>query len=404
MKKYENRIVIVTRETRLEKVLVAQNTVSQAKFYINSLGGDFDEYREEHDQYGISVRQARHGLDEIGNLQLLDRKYLSNFIFAPSDIVVVIGQDGLVANTLKYLNEQPVIGVNPDLARWDGVLLPFKPEDAAKIVAETIAGKRKIEDVVMARAKVQDGQELLAVNDFFIGQKTHTSARYVIKYGGLKEPQSSSGVIVSTGLGSTGWMKSIIAGASRINGSVIGRPYGGRQEAENLTEVDDEPSEVMPIMMLQDAGNFSKARGIEDEEMCFAAESVPDEIYAPLQEEVRPRASRVLRSTFSHHDYEKEAKLAKKKKTFGPSELSKVVGKWSSTELIFAVREPFPSKSTGTNIVFGTISPNEPLKIESLMGENGVIFSDGIENDYIAFNSGAEVVIGLADKRGHMVL
>ena len=81
-----------------------------------------------------------------------------------------------------------------------------------------------------------------------------------------------------------------------------------------------------------------------------------------------------------------------------------MVGKWSSTELIFAVREPFPSKSTGTNIVFGTISPNEPLRIESLMGENGVIFSDGIENDYITFNSGAEAVIGLADKRGRMVV
>lgn len=32
------------------------------------------------------------------------------------DIVVVIGQDGLVANTLKYLDGQPVIAINPDPA------------------------------------------------------------------------------------------------------------------------------------------------------------------------------------------------------------------------------------------------------------------------------------------------
>jgi NAD kinase len=396
LKKFENRIVVVTRETRLEKVLVAQNTVSQAKFYINSLGGDFDEYREEHDQYGGSVREARKNLEEIGNLQLLDRKYLSNFIFAPSDIVVVIGQDGLVANTLKYLNGQPVIGVNPDPARWDGVLLPFKPEDAAKIVAETVAGRRKIEDVVMARVKVQNGQELLAVNDFFIGQKTHTSARYVIKYGGLKEPQSSSGVIVSTGLGSTGWMKSIIAGATRINGSVIGRPYGGKQEAEDLTEVDEEESLMQDFMTEADMDvDFLETQDSEDDEMIRLASAVPmRKLYNPP-----PRAMRTSRIIF-----DRETKLADKKKTFGPSELSKVVGKWSSTELIFAVREPFPSKSTGTNIVFGTIPPDEPLKIESLMGENGVIFSDGIEDDYIVFNSGAEAVIGLADKRGHMVV
>jgi hypothetical protein len=257
----------------------------------------------------------------------------------------------------------------------------------------------------MARAKVQDGQELLAVNDFFIGQKTHTSARYVIKYGGLKEPQSSSGVIVSTGLGSTGWMKSIIAGASRINGSVIGRPYGGRQEADDLTEVDEEPKELMMAMAAEEEPD-------EDDVMCDFADAAPMVKMATLREAAfRAEAGapvamlmRAPRDSFFRSRFENERKLASKKKTFGPSELSKVVGKWSSTELIFAVREPFPSKSTGTNIVFGTISPNEPLRIESLMGENGVIFSDGIENDYIAFNSGAEAVIGLADKRGRMVV
>jgi hypothetical protein len=378
---------------------MAQNTVSQAKFYINSLGGDFTEYKEEHDNYGGSVQRARRELEELGNIQLLDRKYLPNFIFAPNDIVVVIGQDGLVANTLKYLDGQPVIGVNPDTSRWDGVLLPFEPKDAARIVSETIAGKRKIEEVVMARAKIQNGQELLAVNDFFIGQKTHTSARYVIKYGGLKEPQSSSGVIVSTGLGSTGWMKSIISGASRINDSVIGRPYGGRQEADNLTavdeeEIDEEIIEPMPIMMAQMEEPCMEESEADYDEMAYDAAPVPA---APA-----PMQAMMVRGITG--GFAKEAKLARKKKTFGPSELSKVVGKWSSTELIFAVREPFPSKSTGTNIVFGTISPEEPLRIESLMGENGVIFSDGIENDYIAFNSGAEAVIGLADKRGRMVV
>ena len=397
MKKFENRIVVVTRETRLEKVLVAQNTVSQAKFYINSLGGDFNEYKEEHDQYGGSVQQARKGLEELGNIQLLDRRYLPNFIFAPLDIVVVIGQDGLVANTLKYLDGQPLIGVNPDKSRWDGVLLPFEPKDAAKIVAETIAGRRRIEEVVMARAKVQNGQELLAVNDFFIGQKTHISARYVIKYGGLKEPQSSSGVIVSTGLGSTGWMKSIIAGASRISGSVIGRPYGGKQEADDLTEIDEDIPAPAQEGMEEIA--LMVAPVLEDRDVQYDAE--PAGMSAPAAKPIR---GFMQARTRSDEDFKKTLHLIKRKKTFGPSELSKVVGKWSSTELIFAVREPFPSKSTGTNLVFGTITPDEPLRIESLMGENGVIFSDGIESDFLVFNSGTEAVIGLADKRGRMVV
>jgi NAD kinase len=394
MKKFENRIVIITRETRLEKVLMNQNTVSQAKFYIKQLGGDFDEYQAEHDQYGNSVQSVRRGIEELGNIQDLDRKYLPNFIFAPDDIVVVVGQDGLVANTIKYLEGQPVVGVNPDTGRWDGILLPFVPADAAKIVAETAAGKRKIEEITMARARVQNGQELLAVNDFFIGQKTHISARYVIKYAGLKEPQSSSGVIISTGMGSTGWMKSIIAGATRINASVIGRPYGGKQEAENLTEEDDE------IMMKETS--WFKGPPMEK----FAPNEI-DEI-APSQMDMMVEASMQMEMAAPAQMRDRKVKkligFARKKKTFGPSELSKVVGKWSSEELIFAVREPFPSKSTGTNLVFGTISPGEPLRIESLMGENGVIFSDGIESDYITYNSGTEAAISLADKRGHIVV
>jgi NAD kinase len=392
MKKFENRIVIVTRATRLEKVLESQNTISQARFYVNQLGSDFDEYEAEHNQYGDSLRLVRRGMEELGNIQLLDRKFLPNFMFSPDDMVVVVGQDGLVANTLKYLAGQPVIGINPDSERWDGVLLPFKPADASRIVEETILGRRKYEEVTMARASVQNGQELLAVNDFFIGQKTHTSARYVIKYGGLKESQSSSGVIVSTGLGSTGWMKSVLAGASRISASVIGRPYGASQERDDATEVDEEEYADKAAGIDSVVYNLAAAPA----EMAVRKVQASDfaDSALPLQEEAVKSGSRFL----------KAARLSKKKKTYGPSELSKVVGKWSSGELIFAVREPFPSKTTGTNLVFGTVSMGEPLRIESLMGENGVIFSDGIESDFISFNSGTEVIITLADKRGKMVV
>ncbi|ULQ58565.1 sugar kinase [Brucepastera parasyntrophica] len=376
MKKYENRVIIVTRATRLERVLSAQNTVSQARFYIKQLGGDFDEYEQEHNQYGVSVKNVRQQLDGLANIQILDRNYLPNFIFAPDDIIVVIGQDGLVANTIKYLQDQPVIGINPDASRWDGILLPFTPVDAACIVDETISGKRKTEAVTMAKARVQNGQELYAVNDFFIGQRTHISARYILKYNGYREPQSSSGIIVSTGLGSTGWMKSIIAGAKRISSSVIGSPYGSGQENEAVCQIDEELAEEEEVLM-QDS---------------YAEAAMPSAVRASPAPERKQMVEKVF------------MKNMRKKKEYGPSELTQVIGKWGSRELVFAVREPFPSKTTGTTLVFGKISESEPLRIESLMGENGVIFSDGIENDYIAFNSGTEAVISLADKKGCLVI
>jgi NAD kinase len=409
MKKLENRVVIVVRETRLEKVLSVQNTVSQAKFYINQLGGDFDEYETEHTRYNASVKKTRQDLDAVANIQILDRQYLPNFIFAPGDIVVAVGQDGLVANILKYLDGQPLVAVNPDPARWDGVLLPFGPENVVKIVEETAAGKRRFEEVTMAKAKIQNGQELLAVNDFFIGQRGHASARYVIKYGGVKEPQSSSGVIVSTGLGSTGWMKSIIAGANRISTSVIGRPYGSSMESEGLSMEDVEVREQERLkeraikgVMLERAlldDTFTEEPApleMDEEERSFLEQSLMDAEADYLEEAPLPLRALSVRD-FS-------GKPVKQKKSYGPSELASVVGKWSSKELLFAVREPFPSKTTGTNMVFGKITPGETLRIESLMGENGVIFSDGIESDFIAFNSGAEALITIAEKKGLMVV
>jgi hypothetical protein len=36
----------------------------------------------------------------------------------------------------------------------------------------------------------------------------------------------------------------------------------------------------------------------------------------------------------------------------------------------------------------------------SQMAENGVVFSDGIEADYLEFNSGTRASIGVAEKQG----
>ena len=220
----ENRIILVTRTTRLEELIARFNTIEQAKFYIEHLGADFSDYEAEHHTYKDALHQTEMQLRELGRVQVLDRAFLTNFIFGNDDTVVVLGQDGLVANTLKYLGGHPVVAVNPDSKRWDGVLLPFQVPDVRTIVAEVFAGLRSMREITMAQATLNNGQKLYGVNDLFIGQKTHVSARYEISIEGKQERQSSSGLIVSTGLGSTGWLKSVLAGARGI-GSAFGKPF-----------------------------------------------------------------------------------------------------------------------------------------------------------------------------------
>ena len=72
-------------------------------------------------------------------------------------------------------------------------------------------------------------------------------------------------------------------------------------------------------------------------------------------------------------------------------------------KLSFVVREPFPSNTTDATVVFGTIGEGDPFRVLSKMPENGVIFSDGMEEDAIEFNSGVEVNIGMSEWKGCLV-
>ena len=209
----ENKIVLVVRATRLANLQARFATKQQARFYVKRLGADFSDYEQEDETYQHAIREAQQALSEIGRAQVIQRVMLPNFIFGPEDTVVTLGQDGLVANTIKYLDGQPLIGVNPDPRRYDGQLLPFQVRDLPKILPEVFARRRPIRQVSMALARLNTGLTLHAVNDLFIGPRSHGSARYCLHSGAKKESQSSSGVIVSTGLGSTGWLRSLITGA-----------------------------------------------------------------------------------------------------------------------------------------------------------------------------------------------
>ena len=66
----------------------------------------------------------------------------------------------------------------------------------------------------------------------------------------------------------------------------------------------------------------------------------------------------------------------------------------------FAVREPFPSRTSQTSLVYGRLTKSARLSVRSLMPENGVIFSDGVEADRLEFNAGTEAQITLAERQG----
>ncbi len=328
----DNKIVLVTRPTRLAELKVRFHTVSQTRFYLEHQNADFTDYVREDETYRHALSEAQAALAQIGRVQTIDRSFLPNYVFAPEDSIVALGQDGLVANTLKYLNGQPVVGVNPDPERWDGRLLPFQVQDLAKVMLEVVLRKRPTQSVTMAKASLNNGQALYGVNDLFIGPKTHGSARYLLQSGKASEIQSSSGVIVSTGMGSTGWLKSLLTGAA-----AIAQSSGSARVRQATREASGQ-----------------KGPG----------------------EQGSPNLRLNVKSEFP----------------------------WDADHLLYTVREPFPTKTTGASLVFGRVTRDMPLILESRMAENGVIFSDGMEKDFLQFNSGTRAVIGIAERKGVLVV
>jgi NAD kinase len=305
------KVVIVTRRTELEELVTRFNTAPQARFYLEHAGQAFEPIAARHARYHAVLESVRRAVPRGLKSQVIDRAFLSQFLFGEADLVMTVGPDGLVVNVAKYLEAQPVFALNPDPGSIDGLLLPFTVERFADAFRRTLQGQQPLRSVTMAQARLNDGQSLLAFNDLFIGARSHVSARYEIAQGGRRETQSSSGIIVSTGAGSTGWLKSVYAGAAAVVTALGGQ--------------------VQPP---------------------------PDQGRLP----------------------------------------------WDIDHLIYSVREPFPSKATQTALVFGAIYAGHALTLTSHMADNGVIFSDGMEADFLAFNAGSTATIGLAPNRARLVV
>jgi hypothetical protein len=199
------RVVIVQRRTELDELIAHHGTRGQAAFFLSTRGRDLGEVDERHDAQRRALKAVAAAIPPDWRRGSVERSDLDRFLFAEDDVVVIVGQDGLVANVAKYLDGQPVIGVNTDPGRNPGVLVNHAPGEAA----ELLRSHESIEERTMVRARTDDGQFLLALNEIYVGHPSHQTARYTLQAPtGEPERQASSGLIVATGTGSTGWCRS----------------------------------------------------------------------------------------------------------------------------------------------------------------------------------------------------
>jgi NAD kinase len=290
------RVVFVTRDTDYELLLARHATRGQVRFFLESRGQSIATIEDRHARFHAVLAQARATVPTAWRQALVRRPDLDRFLFAPEDVVVAVGQDGLVANVAKYLDGQPVVGVNPAPDLYDGVLARAAVERLGALLPASAAGAVPIEHRTMVQAVLDGGERLLALNEIFVGHRSHQSARYRIEDHDRAEDHSSSGLIVASGTGLTGWARSIA-----------------------------------------DATHIALDVGVEEA----------------------------------------------------------AVGYW--------VREPFASVATATGLRAGKLA-DASLTVTSRMNEGGVVFADGIEQDFLAFDWGRRVDIAPAARTLNLVV
>lgn len=203
------RVVVVNRRTELDELLNRHGTRGQAEFFLRSRGRDLGEVQQRHDVVNEALQAVSVAIPAGWRRGAVERADLDRFLFEPEDVVVVMGQDGLVANVAKYLDEQPLIGVDPEPGRNPGLLVPHAADAVARLLVATVDGSATIGSRTMVAACTDDGQVLNALNEVYVGHASHQSSRWVLTApDGRVERQSSSGLLVGTGTGASGWCRS----------------------------------------------------------------------------------------------------------------------------------------------------------------------------------------------------
>jgi hypothetical protein len=272
------RAVFVVRETELQLLNARHATREQSRFFLRSRGQTLDAVEQRNRKFEEALHLCRSVVPTDWRQTLVRRADFDRFLFAPEDIIIAVGQDGLVANVAKYLDGQPVFGVNPDPQNIDGVLVRVAPAEFEAALTNWRNGSIGLEARTMVKAELDDGASLLALNEIFIGHASHQSARYQIDFADQRETQSSSGLIVSSGTGATGWARSIMEATSlntplaptdRQLGFFVREPFPSVSTGTSLRAGLVVNSRPLKITSRMNEGGTIFADGIEKDRLTF---------------------------------------------------------------------------------------------------------------------------------------
>lgn len=163
-----------------------------------------------------------------------NRDRLSKKQFQNRDLIIIAGGDGTFLRAAHFADNQLLFGVNADAKSKEGFFMAATANDFERKLKKVIEGKARIKKLPRLEAYINNKKAgTLALNEFFIGaRKSYHAAKYVLQINNRKERQKSSGILVTTPIGSYAWAKSCCNRTLPLNSNkyqfLVREPYEGK--------------------------------------------------------------------------------------------------------------------------------------------------------------------------------
>jgi len=159
-----------------------------------------------HHQEAIATCVRELGPEQVIALESLrDHELTSRF-----KVIIALGGDDFFKLVTHHIEGSlPILGVNSDPSSSVGALLPITIEELPEALKRLEKGDYRIDPWTRISLRMNGVECGSAINDIVLGKRDfRLTSRHELEYQGVKVMQRSSGILISTGVGSTGWYAS----------------------------------------------------------------------------------------------------------------------------------------------------------------------------------------------------
>ncbi len=203
MTKYKNILLLYKNSTYASYFLSDRPRSSKLQGLLNSQ--EVKRFRKTHENHFWTLAYVEAVLK---HKKLKFTKFCrgSSINYERYDLIITVGGDGTFLEASRDLKDQVIWGINSDPSWSVGRFCSGNPKNFETMVDRVVQGKVPVRKINRLSLSFDDGtQSMDVLNDLLIcHQNPGALSRYYLTVGGVKEEQKSSGVWISTAVGSSG--------------------------------------------------------------------------------------------------------------------------------------------------------------------------------------------------------